>query len=280
MKYIKAVRFLKKNNKLTILITIFIFILLMFVVLTVFPIKEELFLDSILQKPSMKHIFGTDFLGRDIFIRTLIGFKNTFIVAFIIQIITFIMGGFIGAFLGYYANIADEILFHVFNFLLSFPSILAAIFLSTFMGRGILTVIIIFSIFGTIYNIKLVRAEINSIKSSDFVVALRINGITERRIFLSHMLPRAYIILSPLIPMLVGHTMLGISSFSFLGLGYQAPTAELGIILKDGLRFANNGAYLFLLPGLFQFFNIFMFTLLTDELEIKMQRRIYGEGIG
>ncbi|MDO4719439.1 MAG: ABC transporter permease [Peptostreptococcaceae bacterium] len=220
-----------------------------------------------LAPPDLFHPFGTDYMGRDLFLLTVTGFRNSFLLSAASQLIPVVLGGFLGALLGFRKGLLDEVLFHIFNILLAFPILLAAVFMSVFIGTGVITVLVVISLFGTIYNAKIVRAEIGQVRNEDFVIALRINGIPERRIFWHHMLPRAYYILFPLIPILVGHSMIAVSSYSFLGLGVSMSTPEIGLILKDSLRFAHQAPWLIFYPGIFQFAVVLIFSFYSDSLE-------------
>lgn len=240
-------------------------------VLSVFGENIPSDLSNKLSAPSASHPFGTDYMGRDLFFQTVVGFRNSFLLAVLSQLLPILLGGCLGAILGFRKGTLDEILFHVFNVFLAFPVLLAAIFLSVFLGSGVSSILVVISIFGTIYNAKVVRAEIGQVKNEDFVTALRINGIPERGIFLHHILPRAFYTLFPMIPMLVGHSMIGISSYTFLGLGMGLSTPEIGMILKDGLRFADGAPWLIVLPGILQFGLVLVFSLYSDALEAYLK---------
>ena len=220
--------------------------------------------------PNISHIFGTDSMGRDMFIRTITGFRNTFLLALISQIIPFVAGALLGSLLAYFGGIFDEILYHIFNIVLAFPVILGAIFLSVLFGSGVGVVLVVVSIFGTAYNTKIVRAEISQVKNDEFVLALKINKISNMRIFIHHMLPRAFFVLLPLLPLLVGHSMMGISSYSFIGLGMNISTPELGAILKDSLRFVSQAPWLIIIPGIFQFVCVLIFSMYSATLEDRL----------
>ena len=216
-----------------------------------------------LAAPNISHIFGTDSMGRDMFIRTIVGFRNTFLLALVSQVIPFVAGAVLGSFLAYFGGIFDEISYHIFNIVLAFPMILGAIFLSVL-------ILIVISIFGTVYNTKIVRAEISQVKNEEFILALKINKISNIRIFIYHILPRAFFVLLPLFPLIVGHSMIGISSYSFIGLGMNISTPELGAILKDSLRFISRAPWLIIIPGIFQFVCVLVFSLYSAELEEKL----------
>lgn len=225
---------------------------------------------SKLTAPGIPHIFGTDSMGRDMFIRTVTGFRNTFLLALVSQVVPFVAGALLGSLLAYFSGILDEILYHIFNIILAFPVILGAIFLSVLLGSGIVVVLAVISIFGTVYNAKIVRAEISQVKNEDFVLALKINKISSVRIFTYHILPRAVFVLLPLFPLLVGHSMIGISSYSFIGLGMNISTPELGAILKDSLRFVSQAPWLIVLPGIFQFVCVLIFAMYSAALEERL----------
>ena len=223
-----------------------------------------------LAAPNISHIFGTDSMGRDMFIRTIVGFRNTFLLALVSQVIPFVAGAVLGSFIAYFGGIFDEILYHIFNIVLAFPIILGAIFLSVLFGSGIGVILIVISIFGTVYNTKIVRAEISQVKNEEFILALKINKISNIRVFIYHILPRAFFVLLPLFPLIVGHSMIGISSYSFIGLGMNISTPELGAILKDSLRFISRAPWLIIIPGIFQFVCVLVFSLYSAELEEKL----------
>lgn len=251
-------------------------LVLLILVVSLFSSPELAGTDPRFLPPGPAHWFGTDHMGRDLFIRTITGFRYTFLCAAAAQLPTFVCGALLGTFLGYAGNKADEFFFYLFNIILSFPTVLAAIFLSLYLGRGIHTAIAAAVLFGIVYNVKLVRAEIQKEKNSDYVIALRLNGISGAGIVWRHLLPRAFYLLLPLLPLMIGHTMLGISALSFLGLGVRPPTPELGIILKDSLRFAGRAPQMIILPGLFQFSVVFVLSLWSDALERGMQEKCLG----
>lgn len=225
-----------------------------------------------LASPSLSHLFGTDYMGRDLFSLSIEGFRNSFILALLSQLPPFFFGAVLGAYLGFYKGILDEIMLYVFNVLLSFPILLAAIFLSLFWGKGLWTMFVVIALFSTIYNAKIVRAEIGQVSNEDYIMALRINGIPNRRIFWYHVFPRSCYTLFPLIPILIGHSMISISSYSFLGLGLEISTPEIGIILKDGLRFADGAPWLIIFPGSLQFLIVMVFSFYSDSLEAYFQK--------
>ena len=90
------------------------------------------------------------------------------------------------------------------------------------------------------------------------------------RIFIHHILPRAFFVLLPLLPLLVGHSMMGISSYSFIGLGMNISTPELGAILKDSLRFVSQAPWLIIIPGIFQFVCVLIFSMYSATLEDRL----------
>lgn len=221
--------------------------------------------------PSIRHLFGTDDFGRDVFLRTLQGFKYTFFIALTAQVFSFLLGGIIGLFAGYYGGLFDEILYYLCNIILSFPMIAAVIFFSAVFGNSVFILIVLSIVFGMIFNIKVVRSEIMILKHSDFVTGLKIIGASDLFIVTRHLLKPAFMLLLPTFPLILGHIIIGISAYSFLGFGVQPPHPEIGLMLKESIRFINYAPWLMVCPGLFQFSVILIFADLSEAVQNFMQ---------
>ena len=253
----------KKNCKIRIIVySILSFAVLTAVVLSDIVAAPEIHasLEHRFLPPSIRHLFGTDDFGRDVFLRTLQGFKYTFL-----------LGGIIGLFAGYYGGLFDEILYYLCNIILSFPMIAAVIFFSAVFGNSIFILIVLSIIFGMIFNIKVVRSEIMILKHSDFVTGLKIIGASDLFIVTRHLLKPAFILLLPTFPLILGHIIIGISAYSFLGFGVQPPHPEIGLMLKEAIRFINYAPWLMVCPGLFQFSVILIFADLSEAVQNFMQ---------
>ncbi|WP_024466871.1 ABC transporter permease [Treponema pedis] len=228
------------------------------------PLEINASLENRFLPPGSTHFFGTDDFGRDVFLRTLQGFKYTFFIALTAQICSFLLGGFIGLITGYYGGIADEAVYYLCNLILSFPMIAAAIFFSSVFGSSALILIAISVIFGMTFNIKVVRSEIMILKHSDYIKGLKILGASNMFIITRHLVKPAYMLILPTFPLVLGHIIIGISAYSFLGFGVRPPNPEIGLMLKESLRFIHYAPWLMIFPGLFQFSVILIFSNLSE----------------
>ena len=264
----------KKNCKVRIIVySILSFAVLTAVVLSDIAAAPEIHasLEHRFLPPSIRHLFGTDDFGRDVFLRTLQGFKYTFFIALTAQVFSFLLGGIIGLFAGYYGGLFDEILYYLCNIILSFPMIAAVIFFSAVFGNSVFILIVLSIVFGMIFNIKVVRSEIMILRHSDFVTGLKISGASDLFIVTRHLLKPAFMLLLPTFPLILGHIIIGISAYSFLGFGVQPPHPEIGLMLKESIRFINYAPWLMVCPGLFQFSVILIFADLPDAVQNFMQ---------
>lgn len=264
----------KKNCKVRIIVySILSFAVLTAVVLSDIAAAPEIHasLEHRFLPPSIRHLFGTDDFGRDVFLRTLQGFKYTFFIALTAQVFSFLLGGIIGLFAGYYGGLFDEILYYLCNIILSFPMIAAVIFFSAVFGNSVFILIVLSIVFGMIFNIKVVRSEIMILRHSDFVTGLKIIGASDLFIVTRHLLKPAFMLLLPTFPLILGHIIIGISAYSFLGFGVQPPHPEIGLMLKESIRFINYAPWLMVCPGLFQFSIILIFVDLSEAVQNFMQ---------
>lgn len=264
----------KKNCKVRIIVySILSFAVLTAVVLSDIAAAPEIHasLEHRFLPPSIRHLFGTDDFGRDVFLRTLQGFKYTFFIALTAQVFSFLLGGIIGLFAGYYGGLFDEILYYLCNIILSFPMIAAVIFFSAVFGNSVFILIVLSIVFGMIFNIKVVRSEIMILRHSDFVTGLKIIGASDLFIVTRHLLKPAFMLLLPTFPLILGHIIIGISAYSFLGFGVQPPHPEIGLMLKESIRFINYAPWLMVCPGLFQFSVILIFADLSEAVQNFMQ---------
>lgn len=237
----------------------------------VLPSETAAALEERFLPPSLQHFFGTDDFGRDVFLRTLQGFKYTFFIALTAQTASFLLGGMIGLVSGYYGGICDELIYYTCNIVLSFPMIAAVIFFSAVFGQSSFILIVLIVMFGMMFNIKVVRSEILILKHSDYITGLKIIGASHFFIITRHLVKPLYMLILPTFPLLVGHIIIGISAYSFLGFGVQPPYPEIGLMLKESIRFIHYAPWLMIFPGLFQCAVIFIFSNLSHACMDALQ---------
>lgn len=267
----------KYFNKFLSLLSIafFIFIFLSFFILSD---ANEVISSEIFKRPSFIHIFGTDQFGRDVFIRTVIGFRYTFLLSLLTMIISFPVGIYLGILLGYYGGIFDEIFYYFANMFLSFPMIILAIVLGAYTNANIFALLGLIIVYIIIANSKIVRSEIKVIKNEDYIRNLKVLGVSGFTIIKDHLLAKSFRIIMPNFPLLMGHIIISISTFSFIGYGVKPPNPEIGTMLSDSLRFIDRAYWLMIFPGLFQFFAILLIMNLSKHINnLYFKKRNYYE---
>jgi peptide/nickel transport system permease protein len=224
--------------------------------------------------PSLRHPFGTDQFGRDVFIRTLHGFRYTFTLALFVEAVSFPAALLLGVIMGYYGGILDEIFYHVSNLILSFPVTIAAILIAALTNSNIWFLLLLIIIYAIISYSKIVRGEVKVIKNADYIKTLRVLGASNFRIITKHLLRKSLRMLLPSLALLIGHVIISISTYSFMGFGIRPPQPEIGTMLQESLRFIDNAPWLMILPGLFQFLMVLLILNLVNGIKkLVLDRR-------
>jgi peptide/nickel transport system permease protein len=193
--------------------------------------------DEILVVPNLTYWFGKDDFGRDIYLRLIDGFINSFQIILFVTLVTSFSGILIGVLSGYLGGRLDQVIKFVTTLFMSFPGILLAIAFAAILSPGKLNLIIALSIGGWVGYARLARAQTLLVKEQDFVKASQTMGSSKSRTVFRHILPA----LST--PMIVETTyavaglIIAEASLSFLGLGLQAPEASLGGMMRDSVRY-------------------------------------------
>jgi len=220
-----------------------------------------------LQSPSSEHWFGTDDMGRDLLGRVIYGARVSLSVGFIAASVAFVIGVFLGAVAGYFGRWVDAIIMRFTDIVLAFPYILLAILIMSLLppeARGVMSVIVVISVFGWGSFSRIFRSSVLSIKESDYVMAAKALGASNWRIMFKHILPNAIAPALAVATMTVGGAILTESALSFLGLGIQPPDISWGRMIDDGRAFLTNEPQLVIFPGLAILTTVLAFMLLGD----------------
>jgi peptide/nickel transport system permease protein len=218
-------------------------------------------------KPTLKHPFGLDDLGRDVLSRVIYGGQVSMKVGVLVVLISAFAGMIIGAVSGYYGGWVDRIFSgFLFNVFLSFPSILLAIAMVAFLGPSIRNLILSLSVIGWVGYARLMRGQVLKIREFDFVTAARALGASNLRILFRHILPNA---IQPLIVQAslgMAGAVLSEASLSFLGLGVQPPTPSWGGMLNDARSYLRVAPHMLIFPGLAVMLTVLAFNFIGDGL--------------
>ena len=225
------------------------------------------------QGPSARHWFGTDDLGRDVFSRVVAGAKYSLIIAVVILAVAVSIGTLIGAVAGYAGGYVDEILMRVTDMFLAFPALILAIAISASLGPSLRNAVIALAAVYWPWYARLVRAQVLTIRSREFIEAARSSGASDRRVLLRHIMPNS---VSPVIIQMtldIGYAILATSSLSFIGLGAQPPTPEWGRLITDGRNFFRDAWWYISFPGIALSITVLGFNLIGDGLRDYLDPR-------
>lgn len=236
---------------------------------------ETISLGSRWKTPSTLHLFGTDELGRDVLTRIMYAGRISLTVGFIVATNVSIIGMIVGAVAGFYGGKADVILMRLVDVLLSVPTLPLYLILAALIpGGGMSRIILIFTAFGWTGVARLVRGQILSLRTQDFIEAARAMGASETRLILRHLLPNAMAPVIVAATLAVGGAILGESALSFLGLGIAPPTPSWGNMLQRAQEYIWNAPYLAIFPGVFIFVTVLSFNFLGDGLRDALDPKL------
>ena len=211
---------------------------------------SEIRLEAKLTGPSRAHLFGMDALGRDVLSRIIYGARVSVLVGFTTVGICFVFGTLMGFLAGYYGGVLDEAIMRGVDILLAFPGILLAITLTSILGPSLRNVILALCVMGWVGYARIVRAQVLTLRESEFVLAARALGVRDTRLLLRHIFPN---MLAPLIvegTFGIAGAILAEAGLSFLGLGTQPPTPSWGSMLNEGRQFLFVSPHMTLAPGM------------------------------
>ena len=218
------------------------------------------------QKPSSEHWFGTDDLGRDLFVRTLEGGRISLAVGFLATAVSLMIGVVYGSIAGYVGGRTDALLMRIVDILYSLPFVIFVILLMVMFGRNFILLFIAIGAVEWLTMARIVRAQLLALKDTAFVEAARALGYSNARIIFGHLLPN---VLGPVIiysSLTVPAVMLLEAVLSFLGLGVQPPMSSWGLLIKDGAEKIDVYPWLLIFPAIFFSATLFSLNFIGDGL--------------
>jgi peptide/nickel transport system permease protein len=236
------------------------------------PVTQDL--GQRLRPPSAQNWFGTDELGRDIYTRVLYGSRITLVIVGLVAVMVAPTGLLIGTAAGYLGGWVDTVLMRVTDVFLAFPRLILALAFVSALGPGIENAVIAIAFTAWPPYARVARAETLTIRRSDFIAAIRLQGAGPLRIVLGHIIP---LCTSSLI-VRVGLDMAGIiltaAGLGFLGLGAQPPAPEWGAMIASGRRFLLDQWWVATVPGIAILVVSLGFNLLGDGLRDVLDPKI------
>lgn len=230
------------------------------------------------QPPSLKHLFGTDNLGRDICSRVIFGSRVSLTISIIAISACLLIGVPMGLIAGYYERWLGELLMRSSDVFLSIPRVVLALALASALGPSTPNIILALSITYWPWFSRIVYAETKSLKNSMFIEATEALGASSFRTMVAHVLPN---VLSSIIvrsSLGMGYTILTAATLGFLGVGAPPPTPEWGVTIADSRGFLPDAWWYAAFPGLAIFITVMGFNMLGDGLRDILDPRLRRAG--
>ena len=223
--------------------------------------------------PCLRHLFGTDNFGRDIFSRVLAGAGTTFLISAATVCIGAVVGTLVGAFTGYFGGWLDEALMRVNDAVTAFPSILLALVFISLLGFGKYNVILALGVAFVPSYARVIRSEFARHREMNYVKSARLMGAGHLRIMFLHILPNTRQVLLPTLVIGFNNAVLAEASMSYLCIGVTPPDASLGYMLSESQGMFVSAPWYALGTGLTLVWMIFGVGLIGEGL----QRRNGGD---
>jgi len=212
------------------------------------------------------HVLGTDSLGRDILSRLIHGSRITLYIVALVALIAPVAGLLVGTISGYAGGWIDTILMRITDIFLAFPRLVLALAFVAALGAGIENAVLAISLTAWPPYARIARAETLTIRGSDYISAIRLQGAGPMRIITKHIWPLCVSSLIVRVTLDMAGIILAAAGLGFLGLGAQPPSPEWGAMISDGRRFILDHWWVATMPGLAIFIVSLAFNLLGDGL--------------
>ncbi len=266
---------MKKDKKLIVIFSLF----LLLIIIAIFSTKiapndpYEVDYENSLESSSYKYPMGTDQLGRCVMSRLLFAAKRSIYTVFLIVGLTSFVGTFIGILSGLTGGFIDNIIMRIVDMLLSFPGMIFIIAIVSFLGVGLLNIIIAMVFLGWMKYARLSRSLAINLKNSNYILEAKLGGAGFIKLMSTYIFPNVFPHIIVLMTQDLGQKLLTLSSLSLLGLGATPPTPEWGLMLSEGKPFMITAPWLLYYPGLIILIYVVVFNLLGDSLRDVLDPR-------
>jgi oligopeptide transport system permease protein len=224
--------------------------------------------DNLLQRPGVAQmrIFGTDDLGRDLFVRSMLGVQVTIVVAIIASAVSLFIGVAYGAIAGYLGGRIDAVMMRFVDTLYALPFIFFVILLMVAFERNFLLIFVAIGAINWLDMARIVRGQTLSLREREFVAAARLTGVSTTRIIFRHIAPNLIGVVIVYVTLTIPQAILVESFLSFLGLGIQEPQTSLGALVDAGVNQMEGASWMLLIPAALLATILLCFNFLGDAM--------------
>ncbi len=268
-----------RNNKAAFLALI---ILTLYVLLAIFaPMLSQYKFDqqnayAMKETISKEHWFGTDTLGRDLWVRVWVGARVSLSIGFLAALINSVIGTILGGFSGYYGGRFDMILMRIIDVIYGIPSLIINILVMVVLGPGIQSLIIAMVITGWAGACRFSRGEVYRLKELEFVMAARVLGESTFMIIVREIIPNIMGLIITNLTMAIPSAIFMEAFLSYIGLGISPPDASWGILAKEGTALMQVAPHLLYIPAFFIGTTVLAFNQLGNGLRDAFDPRLRG----
>ncbi|MBL8131463.1 MAG: ABC transporter permease [Anaerolineae bacterium] len=214
------------------------------------------------------HLFGTDALGRDLFLRILTASQVSLFISAVVVAGSGLLGLLLGMIAGYYGGWIDEVVMRLIDLMMAFPGLLLVLVIVFIAGNGTDKVILVLVATGWTGYARVVRAETLRLREFPFVESARAIGCRDSQIILRHILPNLISVMAALAALGVVGVIMTESGLSFLGLGIQPPDVSWGLLVAEGRGYLTQAWWLAIFPGAAIFVTSMAYSLLADWISV------------
>lgn len=216
--------------------------------------------------------FGTDDYGRCTFCKVLYAIRTSLGIALLTEGLSVVIGTLIGIFSAYIGGKVDYVINLICEALLSFPSLILTMVIVAFLGASTQNIIIAMLMSNWIWYARIARGMALSLKERKYVQAAEISGGKAHTIVFRHITPGVVTQMIAQFTLAIGNTILGLAGFSFLGIGVQRPTPELGVMISDACGLISTNFMVFFWPSIVLFIIVLGFNIIGDYINSFFQK--------